>query len=81
MSNILPFNHISSDKEFYEAIPAGIHKGDDRIFDPLNLNDIENTQYETDESDPDLNFYNDFICVQNVQSCSYYTPGQNLKTI
>ena len=82
MSNILPFNQISDDKEFHEAISSGKYNDmTRRILDPLNLNDIENTQCEIDESDPDLNFYNDFICVQNVQSCSYYLEDNFIKKI
>ena len=79
LSSIFPFNHISSDREFTDAISNSMHNSskefltdEHRIFDPLNLNNIENSQYEVDECDPDLNFYNDYICVQNIQNCSYY---------
>lgn len=88
MSLILPFNNISNDAEFHDAISCSMHNfinehsiNEHRILDPLNLNNIENTQYEIDEFDPDLNYYNDFTCVQNVQNCSYYLEDMYIKKI
>jgi hypothetical protein len=88
MSNILPFNHISDDRDFNNAISYSMNNfrneylnNEQRIFDPLNLNHIGNVQHEIDEFDPDLNYYNDFICVQNIQNCSYYMDDVFIKNI
>ena len=78
-SETFPFNHLTEDREFLNAVSDGTHDYHNLIdslneinFDPLHLNDNDGRQLDIDEANPDLHYYNDLVCVQNIQNCFYY---------
>jgi len=72
-----PFNSIEDDMTFAAAASHFASRdmcpSSDLIFNPLDFEDDYHGQLEMLESDPDLQFYNNYRCIQNVQNCCYYT--------
>lgn len=81
---VFPFNNIESDCDFISAI-SGIPYHDltqlnDMVYSPISVNDHENSDFiQLFESDPDLQFYNDFSVVRNISNCKYYNEDSFTK--
>ena len=80
--NVFPFNHIESDNEFIVTLQqfmgstlipgAELQTPDSLIFDPFEINEIEDEIIEFHgEQDPDRNYFNQFSH-QLSESSNYY---------
>ena len=75
---LFPFNHFESDNMFLESISEHwpksqrfpFHRLDHYEFNPFELNESD-TLSNIMNSDPDLQYFNDQSCVNNI-SCDYY---------
>ena len=87
ITDILPFNHISTDEDFILAVsenlslpvtlPYDALLSQESLFTPFDLNESHNSPLF--ESDPDLQLYN-LQCNAVLNSCDYYVEDSlNLK--
>ena len=67
-----PFNHIDDNDQFKSATSTAVMP-QYSVFSPLNFENDDHAVTEVIENDPDLQFYNNFRCMQNVQNCIYYS--------
>ena len=74
-----PFNCIEDDQSFmstFSHVKVSAKSlpliGDDILFNPLNFDDDYRSELEILQCDPDLHFYDNFECIQNIQNCCYY---------
>ena len=77
MAENFPFHNLE-DHSFiastaHDALPDILTLCNDTVFNPLDCEDDSEDYSLTSESDPDLQFYNNFQCIQNVQNCTYFT--------
>jgi hypothetical protein len=78
--DIFPFNQFESDAELIQELsqnlttvnPALVNL-DNYIFNPFEANESDDRVLEITEADPDLHFFNDFVCLQNVLNCTYFS--------
>ena len=77
ITSIFPFNHIEENDLFISAATY-------RRFNGLNLsNEIfssfdssaSHDHFDMSDIDPDIQFYNELPCLQNVQNCTYYSES------
>ena len=74
-----PFNIIEEDDIFRANLSRWsnqdtiIHNQENCIFNPFDIDEMLEKQSDLLQCDPDLNFYNNYQCIQNIQNCSYYT--------
>ena len=72
-----PFNHIDDNDQFKSATSTAVMP-QYSVFSPLNFENDDHALTEIIENDPDLQFYNNFRCMQNVQNCIYITRCPHL---
>ena len=79
--SLFPFNHFNENCDFLNALSESwthlnnfnFLNNDHLCYNPLELNDNDlNVHGPLFETDPDLQFYNDNICIDSVQDCNYY---------
>lgn len=87
---IFPFNHYKDDFDFQNTLLEFFTQVNRALamhlpnleFNPFDLNDdIPNIFGSLYDSDPDLQFYNDSTCLDNVSHCDYYLEDSFLKRI
>ena len=79
LSQNFPFNQLEDDI-FHNAVNSNNPlfnrtQLEHLVFNPFDLDGVSLNQSDMMECDPDLNFYNNYICIQNVQNCSYYNDS------
>lgn len=75
LEECFPFNNVENDF-ITHTITSQVTVAqnlENCVFNPLDFEDIYESHREISDCDPDLNFYNNQLCFQNVQNCSYYT--------
>jgi hypothetical protein len=82
MSIEFPFNNLDDDNEFLHIIQsfnadckfniANLHSD---VFNAFDSNDL-NTLLDIDDIDPDFQFYNDHLYLNNIGNCNYYTENK-----
>ena len=69
-----PFSELSNDMfgKFVNDKSPFLVNAEQKVFDPFDSESMTFSEEELLDSDPDLHFYNNYRCIQNVQNCSYY---------
>ena len=84
LGDILAYNHIDDDNEFYSTIlegmldcPFNVHEMSKKVFIPFEINDEFDTPLT--EIDPDMQFYLESNYIKNTK-CDYYIEDTFVKT-
>ena len=85
LGDILVYNHIDDDNEFYSTIlegmldcPFNVHEMSKKVFIPFEINDEFDTPLT--EIDPDMQFYLESNYIKNTK-CDYYIEDTFVKNI
>lgn len=70
---VFPFNGIEDNNEFNHAInDCLMSRWNGDIFNPFEINDDVNNFEDIQDADPDIQYYNNELCINNIISCNYH---------
>ena len=75
-SEMFAFSNLDDDalrSTIVTSVPSiGSFNIENMVFHPFDLEEFSSIHNNHFENDPDLQFYNNYQCMQNVQNCCYY---------